>query len=211
MKCNIKFDSIEPSQRVIWRRAICSALESLPKDEKNVVPDIHIYPTLIKSLIMNFDPNDFRTDEIATEFYKGSAWAYSRMRGVNKKKFISFSVKRYNSIKEFVTPEFTIFHEIGHFQVSDRLKQSITAKNMKEIELKCDRYGLFALVRMLHNQKHYKTISVKKEQIQFERNVRKLIDQIIGKGKLSAGELRHKYAEISDVIMKLMKWEAIYE
>ena len=104
-----------------------------------------------------------------------------------------------------------IFHEIGHFQVCDRMKKDMTKKNMGQIELQCDRYGLFALVRMLYYQPHYRTISILKRQIDFENNLRKLMGQTIQHKGLKVTELRHKFAGISDRVMELMDWEDIYE
>jgi hypothetical protein len=163
------------------------------------------------SLVDNFDVKEVETDDIASRFYKGNSWAYSSMSDTKKERFISLSTRRYRKLSEFVTPEFTIFHEIGHYQIADRLKIAMFTSNMNQIEMKCDRYGLYALIRMLYFNKHYKTISVNETQITFEQSLRNLLSKKFKKKKVTTQELRVGFAEIVNDVVKLMSWENIYE
>lgn len=212
MSIGLTFKNIKPKDRTKWRTALTATLASMPQKEKQVIPAVYLYPNLFMSLVDKFDVTSETIDDIAKQFYVGNAWAYSRLIGANKNdKFISLSIGRFEQLREFVTPEFTIFHEFGHFQISERLKVKAFASNINDIEMKCDRYGLYALVRMLYFNTHYKTISNLKRQIDFEHNVRKLIRQKIRKKNITNHELSIKFSLITDEIMRLMKWDDLYK
>ena len=72
---------------------------------------------------------------------------------------------------------------------------------LSDVEMMCDRYGLYALVRMLYHNPEYRTISTIDEQVSFEENIRKLISIEIGKTKrLSHQALRGKFTKIVNTL-----------
>jgi hypothetical protein len=125
--------------------------------------------------------------------------------------FISFSIETAAKSKEPLVPEFTIFHEIGHFQVSRRKNILTTVFNKTEVELMCDRYALYSYIKMLYHDKKYKTISKRKVAIQFEKDVRTLIERKFSNGKVSNAKLKSGIKQIVNSIMRRMKWYKIYE
>ena len=205
----IKAMHITEEEKCLWSKAIRSTVNSLKEEEREVVPEFRLYPSLTMSLFENFNHQDNHVDDVAKRFFAGNAWGYSSLE--EGKYFISLSIRRFQNLREFVSPEFTIFHEIGHFQMKIRKNIVIFCHNMNEVEMMCDRYGLYALVRMLYHNPEYRTISTIDEQVSFEENIRKLISIEIGKTKsLSHQALRGKFTKIVNTIIKLMSWENIY-
>ena len=212
MKQKIIFNNIGPIKQREWSKVLKATLSSLTSEELAVVPDIYVYQTMISSLVNNFSENSFLVDDIAAKFYKGSSWAYAYLGGdIMKEQYISFSIERYYQLNEFVTPEFTIFHEVGHFQLHEREKKEVTFGNLDEIEMMCDRFGLYALVRMLYHNPNYKTIAESEVQQTFEDSIKNLINQNITAGKRSKAYLNRKFKEIVETVIDLMNWDNIYD
>lgn len=202
---------IKLKDKLLWNKAITTAVNSLPSYEKRLVPKFKIYPTLIMSIADNYDLEDLSTDDTATYLFDAGAWAYCRMlNSQNNHLFISLSIERCYDINEVVPPEFSIFHEIGHFQIQYGKKIDTYSTNKNEVEFMADKYGLYALIRMLYKNPEYKTLSKNEIHISFIKNVRKMIEVYIGDQTLTSTALRGSLTKIRNCIMRLMRWEKLY-
>ena len=211
MSVDITFKGVTKKEKQLWNGGIKRALASLPRRELRVVPDIYVYPTLTKSLRDNFDTTTPMYADLKDRYKKKMVWAHARIVNYdNENKFISFAIREATRKREPIVPEVSIFHEIGHFQYADRKKIVMTAWNRTEIELACDWYGLYAYVRMLINDKEYKTISNEPAQLEFEANVRKLIQMELP-GRETPAAIRGGIAKVVNTIMRKMKWTDLYE
>ena len=184
---------------------------SLPKCERNILPDIKIYPTLIASIADNFDIYSEETDCLVEEFVEGATWGYSRIapKYNNRKRFISISTGKPRMCFENVPPEVTLFHEIGHFQVNDILNETYTDSSMVSIEKKCDRYALCALVRMLYRLSAYATPYNAKKYKALESNIRKRLVDLIPDNS-SESDKYTCFKIIADDIYKRLDWDSLY-
>jgi len=207
-KINIIFKNISEKDRMKWSYAIRAAIDSLPALEQSVVPDIYVYRTMLESFVDKFDIHSSIADEVARFMYSNGAWAYARL--TDDDLFISFSIKRFEKLKEFIPPEFTFFHEFGHYQISKRFDEQIEDFGLDKIELKADRYGLFALIRMLDNNMEYKTISSIKKQKDFMNLLKELIAKNV-KPAMSRDEKCKIYSEIVTSVFEIYEWEKIYK
>lgn len=201
---------ISLKDKVLWSTAINTAVNSLPLYEREVVPEFKVYPTLIMSLKDNYDLNNLETDDIAEFLFDVNSWAYSKIISAEDDLFISLSIKRWSTLNEKISPEFSIFHEIGHFQIQYIKKLSTYTSNLNKIEFMADKYGIFALLRMLYHNPEYRTISSNETHIKFIQSVRKLIDLYIGQQEFPQRVLEDILKDIADKIMELMKWEGLY-
>lgn len=194
-----------------WQKALKTTIKSLPKREKEVIPVIHIFEELEEAVYDNLGADNPTAQETINDFKEHGAWAFASLGAAPDFGRISFAVKRGIALKEHVSPEFTIFHEIGHFYLWKNHQVVITKRNKNEVELECDRYGLFSLLRMLHKNPSYKTLSQEKEHITFENSLRKLLEIHIGNKKLTKQKAMKKYEKIVEDVMERMKWENIYK
>jgi hypothetical protein len=207
-KLSITFRNINKANvRRKWKHAIEMAINSMPEEERIIIPDITVYPSLISSIVDNFDVNSSETDRIASFMYKNGAWAYSRLQ--NDDMFISLSIKRFRKLNEFVPPEFTIFHEFGHYQIAKRFNEHICDVGFANVELKADRYGIFALARMLHYHPNYETISENTNQKVFMDIIKGILKSNV-RESMSTKEKNKQLSIIVSEIFKLFEWENIY-
>ena len=211
------FGDLKKREKRIWTGAINSAMNSLSDYERRVVPEFKLYPNLVMSIVDNYDIETLKTDDVAAFLFDMGAWAYARILPPNSVPgkfdrnglFISFSIKRAFAFLDLTPPEFSIFHEIGHFQIQYHKKISIFRRNINKVELMADKYALYALIRMLYHNPEYKTISKLDIHIKFIASTRKLIRKEIGDDKLSPAALRGKFTRIRNRIMTMLKWEKL--
>jgi hypothetical protein len=140
--------------------------------------------------------------------YTNGAWAYARL--TDNDMFISLSIKRFETLAEFVSPEFTIFHEFGHYQIAKRFDEHYDEYGYEKIELKADRYGLFALIRMLDHNMEYKTISNLEKHKSFTNTLKAMIAQNV-KPDMESAERKEVYTKIVNCIFKMHDWDNIYK
>jgi hypothetical protein len=124
--------------------------------------------------------------------------------------FISLSIKRFETLAEFVSPEFTIFHEFGHYQIAKRFDEHYDEYGYEKIELKADRYGLFALIRMLDHNMEYKTISNLEKHKIFTNTLKAMIAQNV-KPDMESAERKEVYSKIVNCVFKMHNWDNIYK
>jgi hypothetical protein len=204
------FTNISTCDTVRWRRAIRMALASLPKEYLRKVPDIYVYNTMMRALTETFNPEHKSLDSIGEEYLNTKVWGFSylndpdaRNMKIVKKRFqrIVFAIKRHVPGYEWAPPEFTIFHEFGHFWFQSQGK-IICKNNEEEIEADCDEYALKCYARLMDKYPFYITISEHDKNRGFEKMISKLLKGVKKSG-LKAEKL---YEKTASKIMKDLKW-----
>jgi hypothetical protein len=204
------FKNISTNDKVRWRRAIRMALASLPKEYLRKVPDIYVYNTMMRALTETFNPEHNTIDSVGEDYLNTKVWGFSylndpnaRNMKINKKRFqrIVFAIKRHVPGYEWATPEFTIFHEFGHFWFQSQGK-IICKNNEKEIEADCDEYALKCYARLMDKYPFYITISEHDKNRGFE----KMISMFLKGVKTSGLKGEKLYEKTASKIMKKLKW-----
>ena len=201
------------TQQKTWEKIVVACINSLPAIEKKVIPDIKIYPTRLASIVDNFDIYEDDTDIATTRLLDNyDSWIYSQLKETEqfKNKFISISTITPKYGFDEVPPEVRIFHEFGHCQIEDGLPQEYTKETMIEIKKKCDRYALFAHVRLLHINPNYNTPIFPQKFGEFENDVRQQLAKLIPPKKRTK-DLTKCYLKISQNLYKQLNWETLYD
>jgi hypothetical protein len=204
------FNNIFTQDKVRWRRAIRIALASLPMEHLSKGPDIYVYNTMMRALTDTFNFDSDNIDSLGEEYLKSKVWGFSYLNDSSERnmsidegryKRIILAIKRYIPGYEWATPEFTIFHEFGHFWLQSQCK-IICKNNEKEIEADSDEYALKCYARLMDKYPFYITISEHEKNRGFEKMITMFL-----KGVKKTGLKGEKlYEKTASKIMKKLKW-----
>jgi hypothetical protein len=205
------FNNIEVKDKVKWRRAVRMALESLPNKHLNKIPDIYVYNTMTKAIAETFNPEHQSIDDVGEEYLSNKVWGFSyltnaseRNKNIDKERFkrIVLAIKRHCPGYEMPTPEFTIFHEFGHFWLQSKGKV-ICRENEVKMEQECDEYALTCYCRLMDKHPFYVSISENDRNRGFEQMVSKMMSCVGSETGLKGEKL---YSKAASVIMEKLKW-----
>ena len=204
------FNNISIHDKVKWRRAIRMTLASLPMEHLSKVPDIYVYNTMMRALTDTFNFDSDNIDSLGEEYLKSKVWGFSYLNDSSERnmsidedryKRIILAIKRYIPGYEWATPEFTIFHEFGHFWLQSQGK-IICKNNEKDVEADCDEYALKCYARLMDKYPFYITISGHEKNRGFEKMIAKFLKNVKSSG-LKGEKL---YEKTALKIMKKLKW-----
>jgi hypothetical protein len=120
----IVFNGIRGEERTTWGNLINSAYTSLPDRHKAIIPPVHIYNSITEALFETFAPDNVFIDTVAEDYLSSKVWGFSYLcdPGARNPKIpeleyqrIVLAIGRRGAFNEFPSPEFTVFHEFGHF------------------------------------------------------------------------------------------------
>jgi hypothetical protein len=177
----IVFNKINEEERTVWGNLIRSAFYSLPGSHKAAIPPVHIYNSMTEALCETFDPDNEFIDTVAEDYLKSKVWGFSYLCDSSARnpkipaqeyQRIVLAIGRRFAFNEFPSPEFTVFHEFGHFYLQKVKNIIICKNNEKEVEHLCDRYAIESYVRLLCKNPGYRTLSSSKAHISFENLIR---------------------------------------
>lgn len=186
------------------------ALASLPMEHLSKVPDIYVYNTMMRALTDTFNFDSDNIDSLGEEYLKSKVWGFSYLNDSSERnmsidedryKRIILAIKRYIPGYEWATPEFTIFHEFGHFWLQSQGK-IICKNNEKEVEADCDEYALKCYARLMDRYPFYITISEHEKNRGFEKMIAKFLKNV----KRSGLKGEKLYEKTASKIMKKLKW-----
>jgi hypothetical protein len=121
----IIFNNIKKEDRTTWGNLIKTAYTSLPDRHKVIIPPVHMYNSITEALCETFNPNNnVFIDTVAEDYLKSKVWGFSYLCDSSARnpkipeaeyQRIVLAIGRRSAFNEFPSPEFTVFHEFGHF------------------------------------------------------------------------------------------------
>jgi hypothetical protein len=177
----IHFSGVEQDRRQYWKEAIEKCLSTLPESEKQYVPPVYIYNTVVQALSCTFDPHHPFLDKLIDKFSKNRIWTFCFLADeeLRNPRILSDEFQRIiicnNRIEIMydVCPERSFFHEVYHFVDLLGNRRKYTEETKDQVEEDCEIYATMAYIRLLLMNPTYETCAYASNIREFETAIRK--------------------------------------